>query len=47
VPFVGVVGDREVHTGGVSLRAAGEDRGMLARAALVELLREACRPPAV
>jgi threonyl-tRNA synthetase len=47
VPFVGVVGDRESAEGTVALRAGGEDRGTLARGALVDALREACRPPAV
>jgi threonyl-tRNA synthetase len=47
VPFVGVMGDREVAEGTVALRGGGEAPGTLGRAALVERLRQACRAPEV
>jgi threonyl-tRNA synthetase len=47
VPYVGVVGEREAVDGTVALRSAGEDAGVLGRAALTEVLLRACRPPEV
>jgi threonyl-tRNA synthetase len=47
VPFVGVVGDREVEQATLALReAAGADLGSVSHGSLASLLRERCRPPA-
>jgi threonyl-tRNA synthetase len=45
VPFVGVIGDRDVAAGTVTLRAGAEDLGALSREALTGVVRDACRPP--
>jgi threonyl-tRNA synthetase len=48
VPFVGVVGDREVAEGTVALsRPGGEDHGTVGHDALCDVLNRACRPPDV
>ena len=46
VPFIGVIGDREVGSATVSLRTLeGADLGAVSQAALVEVPRQGCRPP--
>ncbi|MBN2361765.1 MAG: threonine--tRNA ligase [Deltaproteobacteria bacterium] len=46
IPFMLVIGDKEVAADGAALRLrSGEDRGLLARAALCDLLVEQCRIP--
>jgi threonyl-tRNA synthetase len=48
IPFVAVMGDREVAGGTVALRRpAGEDLGVLGHEALAAVLTRACRPPEV
>jgi threonyl-tRNA synthetase len=48
VPFVAVMGDREVAERTVALRRpGGEDLGAVGHEGLAEVLRAACRPPAV
>jgi threonyl-tRNA synthetase len=47
VPFIGVIGDRDVENGTVTLRAGAEDLGPLGREALTEVVRNGCRPPEI
>jgi threonyl-tRNA synthetase len=47
VPFVGVVGDRDIAQGTVTLRRGGEGLGPLSYEAMLEVLLPACRPPEV
>jgi len=48
VPLIGVIGDREVGGGTVSLRTSeGADLGAVSQAALIGVLRQRCRPPEV
>src|SRR5215472_3477504 len=48
VPLIGVIGDREAADATVSVRAGdGSDLGVMRHAALLELLRRRCQPPAV
>ena len=47
IPFLGVIGEREIADGTVSVRAVdGADQGRLSPAGLLKLLGRACRPPA-